>query len=93
MGFEFKTNDLREAEKLQKAGGHLITIKGSEIPFEPKTYIFEEHIAIAKKMLEGKEDVVEVEEVKDEIEDEVVDKEIIVDKKSKSKKKGKGGEK
>ena len=84
MGFEFKTNDSREAEKLQKAGGHLISIKGSETPFEPKTYIFEEHIAIAKKMLEGKEDVVE-------IEDEVVEKEIVVDKKSKSKKKGKGG--
>ena len=84
MGFEFKTNDSGEAEKLQKAGGHLISIKGSETPFEPKTYIFEEHIAIAKKMLDGKEDVVEVEEVK-------VDKEIVVDKKSKSKKKGKGG--
>jgi len=80
MGFEFKTNDSREAEKLQKAGGHLITIKGSEIPFEPKTYIFVEHIAVAKKLLDGKEDVVEVEEVK-------VDKEIVVEKKSKSKKK------
>ena len=89
MGFEFKTNDSKEAEKLQKAGGHLISIKGSEIPFEPKTYIFEEHIAIAKKMLGGIEDVVEIEEVKDEVKDEV--KEIVVDKKSKSKKKGKGG--
>jgi len=84
MGFEFKTNDSKEAEKLQKAGGHLISIKGSEIPFEPKTYIFVEHISVAKKLLDGKEDVVEVEEVK-------VDKEIVVDKKSKSKKKGKGG--
>jgi len=89
MGFNYQTNDSGEAEKLQKAGGHLISIKGSETPFEPKTYIFEEHIAIAKKMLEGKEDVVEIEEVKDEIKDE--DKEIVVDKKSKSKKKGKGG--
>ena len=85
MGFEYKTNDSREAEKLQKAGGHLITIKGSEMPFEPKTYIFAEHISVAKKMLDGKEDVVE------EVKDEVADKEIVVDKKSKSKKKGKGG--
>ena len=85
MGFEYKTNDSREAEKLQKAGGHLITIKGSEIPFEPKTYIFAEHIAVAKKMLGGIEGIIEdaVDEIKDEIKEV---KEVI-------KKKGKGGKK
>lgn len=82
MGFEYRVKDQREAEMFQKKGGHLIEIKGSGSPFEPKTYIFSETINQAKKILGEK------------VEEEVVE-EVVVEEKPKVviKKKKKGGKK
>jgi hypothetical protein len=88
MGFEYRVKDSREAEKLQKLGGHLIEIKGSEIPFEPKTYIFSETYSQVKKMLGQK-----VEEKKEEVVEEVKEEQVVIEEKPKQKRKGKGGKK
>ncbi len=89
MAFNFKTKDLREAEKLQKAGGHLVAIKSPEMPLDPKTYIFEENYPQAKKML-GEKVEEKVEEKKEEV---IVAEEKPKEAKPQQKKKGKGGKK